>query len=215
MRHILLLFFCLLLQACTPAQQGLMESVKQAFAGLDDVTVPVERIQSLPYASIYLRVNQGQRLFLVLGYAENGQHKWITQDRAMLVTQNGRLIKTLGLSDNLLEVTNLTQDPLARPLLIQEGDGWTRVLSWTTKNRLRSALATSRFQRGEDQVLHIAGRDIACRVWHEKVSVAASGARWQNTFWIDSASGEVRQSVQNPGAGALTVDITLLKPVIS
>ncbi|QHM72782.1 YjbF family lipoprotein [Mixta intestinalis] len=215
MRHILLLFLCLFLQACTQVQQGLVDSVKQAFIGLDDVTVPVERIRSLPYASIYLRVNHGQRIFLVLGYAENGQHKWVTQDRAMLVTQNGRLVKTLGLTNNLLETTNLSQDPLAQPLLIQEGDSWSYVLIWTDKGRLQSALVTSRFQRAQDEILHIAGKAIACRVWREKASVAATGVRWQNTFWIDNASGEVRQSTQHSGAEALSVDITLLKPVKS
>lgn len=53
----------------------------------------------------------GPRLFVVLAYAENGQQKWVTQDRATLVTQHGRIVKTRLAGDNLLEVNNLAADP--------------------------------------------------------------------------------------------------------
>ena len=215
MRHIPLLFLCLLLQACTQTQQGLVDTAKLAVMGPDDVTVSDEKIESLPYASMYLRINGGQRIFLVLGYAEQGQQKWITQDRAMLVTQQGRLVKTRGLSDNLLAVDNLPQDPLAHPLTLREGASWTRVMSWTEHGQLRASRAVSTFSRGEDELLTLAGHQIPCRVWHEEVTLAASGARWQNTFWIDAINGEVRQSAQRVGADTLPVDITILKPAKS
>lgn len=183
--------------------------------GPDDITVSDEKIEALPYASMYLRINDGQRIFLVLGYAENGQQKWVTQDRAMLVTQKGRLVKTLGLSDNLLETGNLDQDPLAQPLSLRDGASWTRLLSWTENGQLRSGVAISRFSRDNDTVLTLAGKRVACRVWHEEVAIDAVGARWQNTFWLDAISGEVRQSAQSIGAGTLPVDITILKPAKS
>jgi hypothetical protein len=47
-------------------------------------------------------------------------------------------------------------------------------------------------------------------VWQEEVSLQATGASWQNTFWIDASSGQVRQSRQRLGA-VLPVEITLLK----
>lgn len=215
MRHIPLLFLCLLLQACTQTQQGLVDTAKLAVMGPDDVTVSDEQIESLPYASMYLRIDNGQRIFLVLGYDENGQQKWVTQDRAMLVTQKGRLVKTLGLSDNLLEVNNLPQDPLTHPLHIRDGESWTRIMSWTENGQLRSSSAASRFTRDRDEVLTLAGRQIACHVWHEEVTLAANGTQWQNTFWIDAVSGEVRQSVQQMGADTLPVEITILKPAKS
>lgn len=215
MRHIPLLFLCLLLQACTQTQQGLVDTAKLAVMGPDDVTVSDEQIESLPYASMYLRIDKGQRIFLVLGYDENGQQKWVTQDRAMLVTQKGRLVKTLGLSDNLLEVNNLPQDPLTHPLHIRDGESWTRIMSWTENGQLRSSSAASRFTRDRDEVLMLAGRQIACHVWHEEVTLAANGTQWQNTFWIDAVSGEMRQSVQQVGADTLPVEITILKPAKS
>ncbi len=47
----------------------------------------------------------------------------------MLVTHNGRLLKTVKLNNNLLEVTNSGQDPLRNALAIKDGSRWTRNIS--------------------------------------------------------------------------------------
>ncbi|QKJ88940.1 YjbF family lipoprotein [Paramixta manurensis] len=215
MRHIPLLLLCLLLQACSPSQLGLGESIKLAVMGTDDVTLTNEQIQSLPYASMYLRIDNGQRIFVVLGYDENDQQKWVTRDKVMLVTQRGRLVKTLGLKDNLLQVNNLSQDPLADALHIQDGARWTRTLSWTENGQLRSGTAVSTFTRDKDAVLELAGTKVACRVYHEEVNIDATGTSWENTFWVDALTGQVRQSRQMLGADTLPLDITILKPAKS
>lgn len=215
MRYLPLLLLCLLLQACTQTQKGLGETVKLALLGPDDVQVSNEQIESLPYASMYLRVNNGQQIFVVLGFDENGQQKWITRDQSMVVTQHGRVVKTLGLSDNLLEVNNLQQDPLTAPLSLTEGASWTRTLSWTEAGKFRSATATSRFTRLKDQVLTLGGNNVACRVWQEEVELPAEGKSWTNTFWIDTTSGQVRQSQQTLGGDYFPLETTILKPAKS
>lgn len=215
MRYLPLLLLCLLLQACTQTQKGLGETVKLALLGPDDVQVSDEQIESLPYASMYLRVNNGQQIFVVLGFDENGQQKWITRDRSMVVTQHGRVVKTLGLSDNLLEVNNLQQDPLITPLSLTEGASWTRTLSWTEAGKFRSATATSSFTRLKDQVLTLGGNNVACRVWQEEVELPAEGKSWVNTFWIDTTTGQVRQSQQTLGGDYFPLETTILKPAKS
>lgn len=215
MRHIPLLVLCLLLQACTQTQKGLEDTVEYAVSGPGDVTVTDRQVADLPYASMYLRVNDGQRIFVVLGYNEQGQQKWVTQDKAMLVTEHGRLVKTLGLSDNLLDVNNLQNDPLRDPLHLSEQSSWTRTLSWTENGQLRAATAVSHFSRGTDEVLTLAGEAVPCRVWLEEVSVDALGKRWQNRFWIDNSSGQVLQAEQSLGADYLPVVTTILKPAQS
>lgn len=215
MRNLPLLLICLLLQACTATQKGLSDAATQAFLGPDDIHVTAERINALPYASMYLRVADGQQIFVVLGFNENGQQKWITSDKAMVVTQNGRVIKTLGLSDNLNQVSNLQQDPLRNPLQLTEGASWARTISWTEQGQLRAGEAVSRFTRLKDEVLQLAGKPVACRVWQEEVSMAGNGKSWRNTFWIDTTSGQVRKAEQDLGADYLPVTTTILKPAKS
>ncbi len=215
MRHIPLLLLCLLLQACTQTQESFGETLQLAVMGPDDVTISDEKIQVLPYASMYLRVNEGPRIFVVLGYNEQGEQKWVTQDQAMLVTQHGRVVRTYGLTDNLQQVNNISQDPLANALQIVDGASWTRTLSWTEHGQLRQGTAISRFSRDKDTVLELAGVNVACRVYHEVVTLDALGKSWENTFWIDTTTGLVRQSKQMLSADDFSVDITLLKPAKS
>lgn len=212
MRYIPLLSLCLLLQACTQTQNGLLDTAKLAIAGPQDITLSSQQIADLPYASLYLRQNGGQRIFVVLGYDEQGLQKWITRDRAMLVTRHGRLVKTLGLADNLYEVNALQADPLAQGLQLSDGMRWTRTLGWTEGGQYRADTARSLFSRQPDAVLQIAGNAVPCRVWQEHVVMDGSGKSWNNTFWIDSQTGLVRQSSQTLGADYYTLEMTLLKP---
>ena len=215
MRRLSLLLLCLLLQACTQTQKGLEQTVMLAISGPDDVTVSDEQIATLPYASLYARVDNGPRIFVVLGYLENGQQKWVTQDKAMLVMHHGRLVKTLGLRDNLQAVSNLAQDPLADGLRLQNGAQWTRVVQWREQDNVRAATAHSTFQRGDDEVLNLAGERVPCRVWHETVEMESPGVSWQNTFWIDNRDGTVLQAQQMLAADQFPIATTLLKPAKS
>ncbi|WP_261644234.1 YjbF family lipoprotein [Erwinia mallotivora] len=215
MRYIPLLLLCLCLQACTQTQKGLTDTVELALLGPDDVEVSSEQIDNLPYASMYLRLNDGQRIFVVLGFDENGQQKWITRDQSVLVTQHGRVVKTLGLSDNLVSITNAGQDPLSAPLQLREGASWTSTLSWTEAGHFRSATAVSHFTRKDDQVLDLAGKKVACRVWQEQVTLLESGKSWSNTFWFDTTTGQVRQSQQMLGGADFSVETIILKPAKS
>ena len=102
------------------------QSVRHASVQLTD-----DDIQNMPYASQYMQLNGGPQLFVVLAFAEDGQQKWVTQDQATLVTQHGRLVKTLLGGDNLIEVNNLAADPLIKPAQIIDGATWTRTMGWT------------------------------------------------------------------------------------
>ena len=212
MRNLSLLLLCLLLQACTQTQRGLGDTLKLAFQGEDDIQLTNHQIENIPYASMYLSLNNERQIFVVLGYNEAGQQKWITQDRAVIVMQDGRLVKTLGLTDNLNEVSNLQQDPLRQPLRLTTGASWTRTLSWTEQGQLRSATAVSHFTRLADEVLDLAGHHVACQVWQEDVQLNENGKSWSNTFWVDASNGQIRRAEQMLGADYFPVTTTILKP---
>ena len=203
-----------LLAGCTSTQQGMIDTVNSAVWGPEDVTVSDAKIQSIPFSTQYLRLNGGQRIFVGLGYIEQGNSKWLTQDNAMLVTHQGRLLKTVKLhGSNLSAVTSTAPDPLVDAKNLKPGQTWSRTIRWSEGDRLYSAALTSRFVRADkDQVLHIAGKAIPCEVWYEEVQSVAPDAQWRNTFWIDAQNGQVRQSYQMLGAGTYPVEMTMLKP---
>lgn len=202
----------LLLQGCTSSQQSMVDTFSTVVTGDRDITVPDAQIAALPYSTMYLRLNGGQRIFVVLGYIEQDQSKWLSQDGAMVVTRNGRLMKTVSLHHNLLNVTATTPDPLLHANSLTAGMAWQRVIQWTEEGRYRAATLTSRFEPAGSEVLNIAGQAVPCQIWHENVESTAPARSWRNTFWVDTRSGQVRQSQQMLGAGIFPVELTILKP---
>ncbi|EFN0251911.1 YjbF family lipoprotein, partial [Escherichia coli] len=114
MKRPALILICLLLQACSATTKELGNSLWDSLFGTPGVQLTDDDIQNMPYASQYMQLNGGPQLFVVLAFAEDGQQKWVTQDQATLVTQHGRLVKTLLGGDNLIEVNNLAADPLIK-----------------------------------------------------------------------------------------------------
>ncbi|MEW5560471.1 YjbF family lipoprotein [Enterobacter asburiae] len=208
MKRPIIITLCLLLQACSASTQGLGKSLWDSLFGTPGVQLTAEDIREMPYASQYMQLNNGPQLFVVLAFAENGQQKWVTQDRATIVTQHGRIVKTLLGGDNLLSVNNLDADPLTKPNQIIDGASWTRTMGWTEHKQTRYATARSTFHWEGTDTLTLAGDQTVVRVLVEEAST--DQARWQNRFWVDS-DGQIRQSEQCLGANFFPVKTTLIK----
>ena len=176
--------------------------------GTPGVQLTDDDIQNMPYASQYMRLNGGPQLFVVLAFAEDGQQKWVTQDQATLVTQHGRLVKTLLGGDNLIEVNNLAADPLTKPAQIVDGTTWTRTMGWTEYQQVRYATARSVFKWDGTDTVKVGSDETPVRVLDEEVST--DQACWHNRYWIDS-EGQIRQSEQYLGADYFPVKTTLIK----
>lgn len=132
----------------------------------------------------------------------------------MVVTQYGRVIKTLGLLDNVLELTQLQHDPLIDSAHIHEGEEWVRVLRWSERGQPLSIELFSTFTRGNDEVLTVLGRRITCQVWYEHVKANEPSTSWENTFWVEVGSGRVRKSRQMIAPHSPFVELTILKPAL-
>ncbi len=92
LRSALLILFVFLLSGCSQRFQDVNSTLDEALFGFDDFTHAQEHVADLPYASMYVRINQGPQLFMVLAYAEtnpvtgNTQLKWFSSDNAMITT---------------------------------------------------------------------------------------------------------------------------------
>ncbi len=212
MRYIFLLVVCFLAAGCSQSQQSLGDTFKVAIFGIPDVEMTPEQVQDIPYASMYVRVNKGSQIFVILAYAENGSLKWVTRDKAMLITRNGRLVKTLDLTDNLLEVTNLTSDPLAQANKITDGTEWTRIQSWTQDKQVYSATLTSRFSIAGNETLTVLNVPRTYRIVDEDVTAAELNTHYRNRFWIDPSTGAVSKSQQFIGPDFFPIETITLNP---
>ncbi|WP_318356114.1 YjbF family lipoprotein [Enterobacter sp.] len=203
-----ILLLCLLLQACSGTTKGLGNALWDSVFGTPGVHLTDADIAEMPYASQYMQLNGGPQLFVVLAFSENGQQKWVTQDQASIVTQHGRIVKTLLGKDNLLEVSNLNADPLIKPNQIVDGASWTRVMGWTEHGQVRYATARSEFRWAGTDTLTLGSDVTAVRVLEEEITTGQK--TWTNRFWVDS-EGQIRQSTQYLGADWFPVNTLLIK----
>jgi Protein of unknown function (DUF2886). len=111
------------LLGCSQKASNLADTYSMLYQGFPDATYSRSDINALPYASIYARLGEGPRGFLVLAFAEPNATtaptlKWLSADQELIATTAGRITKTLTLpGTNLVAIHSDTPDPLALGLM--------------------------------------------------------------------------------------------------
>ncbi|MCW8328221.1 YjbF family lipoprotein [Photobacterium sp. SDRW27] len=219
------------LTGCSQKFNDVNDTMKLAILGDADAELNADDITSLPYASIYARIDDGPQAFMVLALAEPSpafgkkptnpksiqptvtQLKWLSSDSGMLVTEHGRLVKTLNLPQgNLIETESIQPDPLQLGLHLSTTPlTWQRQIDWQPGYHYGYTL-TSTFTRQDDAVVMINQHPVEVIYVTETVMVNDLDINYQNEFWLDPKTGKVLKSRQKIAPGLPSIDITLLKP---
>ncbi|SJZ74626.1 YjbF family lipoprotein [Photobacterium toruni] len=213
---------------CSQKITSVNDTVRLALQGTADTHKSAYDIARLPYASTYVRINNQAQLFMVLALAESAtgktltnahsattppQLKWLANDNGMLVTQSGRIIKTVNLSaGNLLATHSTSPDPLALGLhLATTPKQWQRTIDWQPGYHTGYQL-DSVFVFDHAEVLTINGKSVPVLRFNENVLVKQLNTHYSNTFWVDQQTGKVVKSMQYIAPSLPSVEMTILKP---
>ena len=190
-------------------------TIKEAYSGLPDTHMTKDEVEALPYASIYARVNDGPRVFMVLAFAEtntdtgNTRLKWLSSDGAMIVTENGRVVKTLHLPNyNLLNVT--TSKSYYQPKT--EPDSWKISYDWQPGYHLQQEASVQSSVVGKEFLTSLIWQKNTKKVT-EIITPDKNSQSYQNTFWVDE-QGKVVKSIQWAIPEHLMIELEILKPYI-
>ena len=218
-KYLTILASLLLLSACTQKFNDVNATLDEALFGAEDVALTSDKIAELPYASSFVRINDGAQLFMVLAFAEPNpttgvmQLKWVSSDKAMIVTENGRVVKTLGLAQaNLQSIESSTKTAPAFAELLQKQISRNASYSWKTTNSylyhyqadITPIISTSEF--------------ISTSLWqkqttlvYETVNIKNLDTSFTNRYWVDE-QGDVVKSIQYLGPKLGKIEMTILKP---
>ncbi|NOH84567.1 YjbF family lipoprotein [Vibrio sp. 03-59-1] len=216
------LLLTLLLTACVQKFSHVNDTIKEAVYGFDDITMTADDINNLPYASSYMRFNDGARVFMVLAFAEKNpttgstQLKWVSSDNAMVVTENGRVIKTLKLpTENLTRRSNVINQPLTNSDS-QTHNEWIEgkvqhaTYDWPQGNHYGYQADITLKKQGK-QKLDSAIWSKNTTQWQEQVHFPLLDQSFTNQYWITD-SGNVVKSIQYVGPDMTRIEIDILKP---
>lgn len=220
LKFLTIIISVLFLSACTQKFNDVNATLDEAIFGVDDVSLTAQKIIELPYASSFVRINGGAKLFMVLAFAEPNpatgamQLKWLSSDKAMIVTENGRIVKTLGLPQfNLTEINTTPSTSLpSLAAIMQKQTIWSAHYDWTIGEQyLFNYHATiTPILRGETRLKNT--------VWEKKVteivevvSIPSLGDTFTNQYWVDNELNVVK-SHQYLGPNMIGIEMTVLKP---
>ncbi|CDT94206.1 YjbF family lipoprotein [Vibrio coralliirubri] len=219
----------LLLAGCSQQFQDVNSTFDEAFFGSSDVELSKEYIQTLPYSSIYAEVNDQGKIFMVLAYVgENPQTgaeqlKWMSSDKAMIVTENGRIVQTLLLPyENLLGLAfqplntfssaNSSSPDSSSAFDVSANPGaqkWQAVYDWQPNYRFGYKANITRTYAGNETV-ETPLASIDTKKFQEKINFPMLEQEITNEYWVDS-KGKVVKTIQYLGPDMTRLELTVLK----
>ncbi|MCC2524523.1 YjbF family lipoprotein [Vibrio coralliilyticus] len=198
---------------CTQRFADTNETLKEAFWGFEDVSLNKETIERIPYASSYFKINDGPQIFMVLAFVEKNpqsgktQHKWLSSDKAMIVTEEGRIVRTYNLPEANL-AGRISPDSLIHFKTPQYH--WTSVYDWQPDYQFNlHAKITTEFVTTIQ--LNSVMWSQKVKIWQEYISFEKLDETMQSTFWVND-NGDVLKSAQWVIPDQLFIEQEILKP---
>lgn len=225
-KSLLPLLFFFILTGCSNTFVQIGGMLKESVIGFPDDNVTVAEIEQSPYASIHVRINNTNRSYIVLAFAEapqtlpitridskNIELKWLSADNGLLVTRNGRLLKSVNLFvGNRLTLNSEQPDPVALGLHLSSTPiKWKSTVDWQPGYHFNYQ-QNSTFSFVSDETLTINDKIVTLKKFNEHVVVANLDIEYDNQFWVDESTGNVIKSYQKIAPNLPYIDITLLKP---
>lgn len=188
------------LTACAGTYHAYKDTLQLAFTQPADASLTLAEVTAANFDYLYVTHGERAQSVMALMFIEQDQLKWISADDAMLITEQGRIIKTLGFNNDLVTLTAATADPIANFNNIHSQTSWQRLVDWSAGEYGYNVTSYFEVQPGHN--LQFFQHDIAVIKVIEYVSydAAANYVRfdqdWQNIFWFDAKSGALLQSQQ-------------------
>ncbi|MEX2644468.1 MAG: YjbF family lipoprotein [Acetobacterales bacterium] len=181
--------------------------------GMEGVEVSRAQVAQIPYATILAKIGRGPQSLLVLGRIDALDLHWISADRNVFVTREGRLVKTVGLPANLVHTRLAGPDPLTTGAAVRasEAAGLVRYVDVMPGNYFDAGVAARYEPVGEERI-EILELQYDCIVVRERNEVPIMDWSHENRFWIDTDSGFVWRSLQHFAPGTPPVEINITKP---
>ena len=163
-------------------------SVNNVVFGFKDYEVTNEIFESYEYSFIKVRFGRGPHSILILAYVKDDIFEWVGEDDVRVFTQNGRVIKTLGLDHNL-EIQNSREDIL--PSLI---DSYELINLYNPD--VYSVTMKSLYKSNEIEIEKLESKIDVLRV-EERFEVSSIGWKDTNYYFINPSSNTTEKVFQN------------------
>jgi hypothetical protein len=206
----------LLAAACSSSSSGntnysqfyqiLRQSVSASFG---KVRITREQAAAIPYATMGYSLEGENQALVVLGTDSGGQLLWTSSAHVVIVTRDGRIVRTLGLGHDLSGLTTRNDMAIPAPAAaIREAFSSTRLEDFPELG-LYGILVTCRAHLVGRQSITILGQAIPTFRVDETCNSLTPDWSFTDSFWVDGDSGLVWRSRQHihPKGGIVETEI--------
>ena len=214
MKNIFRILSIILLSGCSsldfskvaPAYVGAYEAIKVILVGYENDNITPELIKNIPYASMTLKVGRGPTGLMILESKSNNQATWVSADNVFIAEQNGKIVQTQGLGNNLEELI-LSVD-FKNLLEIDVNKTYTYYQSYSNPELLNLKLA-AQFEIKDKKLTKLFNREMYLTLIEEKIFNDELGWKVTNSYWVDDSSF-IWKSIQtiSPKIPKIYVEIT-------
>lgn len=180
--------------------EALYDGVMLAYKGPTAEPMNADYVRSLPFASMSARYLGFPRALVVLAEARpNGDQSWLSGQRELIVTRHGRLMKTVGLVQNLAG-TQLVDSRVDNALGAVTGGDDTesvdRFIDIAPDNLFGLAVHSSSTVLPNSEIHTILDLQFELEHRVEHCRVDDIDWRFDNHFWFSTTTGELLKSHQ-------------------
>jgi hypothetical protein len=208
----------LLLAGCSSADSGntnyaqFYQLVKQSVsATFGKVRVTRDQAASIPYASMGYTLDGSNQMLLVLATDSGGELLWTGPSHAVIVTRDGRIVRTIGLGHDLAGLTAPSAAAPA-PAAAARGPFSSSRLEDFPELGLYGTLVSCRARLVGRQRIQILGQAITTNRVDEACRSQRPDWSFVDSYWVDPDNGLVWRSRQHIHPKGTEIETEVFRP---
>lgn len=201
----------LALSACTDVSRGALDSMRLVWRGQPKLAPTAQEVSTKPFYQMRATTAKGDAI-LVLGNVDGRRQLWYGNDGGVVVLQDGRVVQTIGLTQNL-DGSRIPEahDPFHAGLQkLDSPQTYIHEDDWSPGYRYGIQVEAQLVPSGTTDI-DILGTPHHVLLVTEHVAAKAAGYSATNQYWVDPADGFVWMSEQQVVPG-LTLKLVQLRP---
>jgi len=193
-----------------PGFKSAFLSINRALFGYSSDFINQDLVDGIPYASMKVTIGKGPSGLMILESMNEGNLIWVSADNVFFVVKEGRIVRTSGLSNNLIAY----ESPFYSFKQILEGNFNLEKFNiyYSYDKPQLYGLKTEVFIKiiGK-QNIKILEKDRETILFEEIVENEYLGWKVKNRFWVDPQTGFVWRSVQHVSPKLPQIEMTITK----
>ncbi len=159
-------------------------AIKNALVGYEDSILSQELIDNIPYASSVLTIGKGPEGLIILESINDLNSIWVSADGVYLSIQNGRIVQTSGLINNLTNFIHPFKSSFFENI---DSDLYLYYYSYD-KPFLSDLRVEARLEKKGKEVVQVFRKDMELTLIEERIENQYIGWQETNKYWVDDTN---------------------------